>query len=421
MYLTSPTFNSSAKSNRLFLLQRRKYFLRCRILLFTVFLLPDNPTSWMKQRDKLNRRRKPSRRVPITAPPTRITKTTTTTTTTSTRKTTTTTTAEVKHDEAVVSAPVFYDNHGWNKPVSSSVWCQARQFRGIAWPHVQIGTTQSMPCPQNKNNKAQWTCVEADDKNVSGIWQNGWPNMDQCQSSWVRKLLLPGLSVPQSNHDHAKILKALVSQSLRHLSVRPVELFGGDILPILDVLDENLDVAADGLPAEEVHETIKKSITTLNHLLDSRSVFAWMDVSHNEVIGRQINAKVLQILHKASLVASKTNSLLGNLGGTSYGNAIRIQMGNNGNFSNMLPLGGIYTASNLCKFRCFIYFLLFRFTFPGFSLEANETFFLPKMCFPWSCPSWHKCHCHVHRGKMAYFVAMVTVKDAHARRRKKRW
>ena len=332
-----------------------------------------------------NNDQKPSRRVPITAPPTILTHPTTTLFTTTkfdspmTTMTPLTSTAvtrmtatPLQPEEPVVSAPVFYDNNSWNnKPVN---WCQETRIRDIGWERAKVGTSARMPCPHNGENFAVWTCQTGPNL-ATPVWTPDWPDMSQCQSRWAARIpaLVSSLASDHvSSLDYTRSIRSLTIQIFKRLSTRPVELFGGDILPILDVLAKNLDKGKIGNPAHSVQERV---VSVIRLLLDSGLLKAWKDIGDNDVIERSIMQKMFRVVDKAGKAAQKYHRHQKQESQiaapdeehnrkSEQRNPIVIQMGNSGsgNFSNVLPFRGIYTpalASNLCKFLLSqLYFLL---------------------------------------------------------------
>ena len=190
---------------------------------------------WMRtdnddSRPSINSRRKPERRVPITAPPTRPSAETTTTAATPGKR-------ERFRPETpfpeVSAAPVFYENHhgpGYlapettttsqdglatarieplttqptliesnigseeminemqigsdvrdvvetgSKNVSSRDFCPARRSRGIAWPEVGVHAQARRPCPPGaEKGQAIWECVMGREGRPE--WRNDWPDL----------------------------------------------------------------------------------------------------------------------------------------------------------------------------------------------------------------------------------------------------
>jgi hypothetical protein len=193
------------------------------------WLKPDNDES----RPSINSRRKPERRVPITAPPTKPSAETTTTAAAPTFK------RERFRPETpfpeVSAAPVFYENHhgpgnpGFetttvaatagrdglatarndplsngptfvenrdemvnemqiepnardglvetvSKNVSGRDSCPSRGSRGILWPEVGVGSVARRPCPAGaEKGQASWECVAGRDGQP--YWKHDWPDL----------------------------------------------------------------------------------------------------------------------------------------------------------------------------------------------------------------------------------------------------
>ncbi len=197
----------------------------------SIFFLADVPP-WLKSsgdydesRPSINSRRKPERRVPITAPPTKPSLETTTMSLSRER-----TRPETPFpEEAVSAAPVFYENRNVGSasvtdvsrdglatsrtlessspssvedrispeeivnempiPIDRDVLdqnlnrnesifsvCPARRSRGIFWLEVPIGSIGRRPCPNGgENGHATWECVLGRDSEP--VWKNNWPDL----------------------------------------------------------------------------------------------------------------------------------------------------------------------------------------------------------------------------------------------------
>jgi hypothetical protein len=195
------------------------------------FVFSDVPP-WLKSsgdydegRPSINSRRKPERRVPITAPPTKPSFETTTTMALRERLRPETPFPEVS------AAPVFYENHhgsglesetsrdvtsasattttasrefdfsstpsienqissqemvnementfdrdGARNNDSSRAFCGSRRSRGILWIEISVGGVARRPCPTgSENGQAVWECISGRD--TQAIWKNNWPDL----------------------------------------------------------------------------------------------------------------------------------------------------------------------------------------------------------------------------------------------------
>lgn len=148
-------------------------------------------------------RRKPLRRVPITAPPRPATTPASTASTTSTTFSTISSTTSVMNTTSsgfssttpnpkLKAAPVFYE-------VSNVVMCDTINQRGILWPSTPAGSTAVQPCIKGS---ASWHCTS------HGQWAK--PDLSRCQSKkW----------------EDTEVTTAFLDT---------INLYGGDILPLLD-------------------------------------------------------------------------------------------------------------------------------------------------------------------------------------------
>jgi hypothetical protein len=203
-----------------------------RVSLYFKYLISDIPP-WLKSsggdydesRPSINSRRKPERRVPITAPPTKPSSFETTTIST------TTTARERPRPETpfpdVSAAPVFYENHHVSGNINSetessrdnfattktsviessssspslienqispqeifdennsfegstkngSRLCPARRSRGILWLEVAVGGFARRPCPHGAEAglQAVWECISGRDS--LPVWKSNWPDL----------------------------------------------------------------------------------------------------------------------------------------------------------------------------------------------------------------------------------------------------
>ena len=222
----------------------------------------------------LNTKRKPiSRRVPITAPPTRATSFALETEATSVFVTTNKPITPNSLDrESVISAPVFYENHSktqikynenyhvknsssfanknvhvinasnlektitnnLEKPSSALRRCFKTNARGLIWQETHYGSKPSQQCPNNPTSFAQWHCTE---KNGKGFWANNWPDLSRCRSKWIEALMK---SEDVKLVQHGRKILTLTDEVYDILQSSQHELFGGDLPSILDLIQSHI-------------------------------------------------------------------------------------------------------------------------------------------------------------------------------------
>ena len=169
------------------------------------------PWARNKERTSLNSaRRKPQRRVPITAPP--PVETSTSTTFSSGLDTTTvmtmTTTSSSSSSPISTFSYTFLPKMTRSTTEKTILGCGAVARRGIGWPLTPAGSVSVKTCA--KGTKATWLCQS------SGVWSPSGPDLSNCQGKKWK--LRP-----------AKELENLVGSGTIHL-------YGGDIVPLLDLV-----------------------------------------------------------------------------------------------------------------------------------------------------------------------------------------
>lgn len=275
----------------------------------------------------MTQKKKPYRRVPITAPPTTTTSTPTTTTTTTITSVTPVATSlnaprsppalgqpqtgdPGQDSEEAVSAPVFYEDsdhqlrqdpqHLLHEDGGGQAHgkCETRMSRGLAWRGVGVGKTQVAPCPNNPESTAEWKCLEGD------RWAHNWPNLSRCRSKWVEETLLQR----PTNHHGSPDLRHPVERIFNYLSQPDFSLYGGDLAPILGVVQNRLrallmeeDLAAAAGPRKDSFRTL---VSILSRILEARSAFAWRDLLGGGNATLQVEDRVLtSVEHLGELLA----------------------------------------------------------------------------------------------------------------------
>ena len=282
----------------------------------------------------LNTKRKPiSRRVPITAPPTRASSVALETEATSVFVTTNKPITPNSFDrESVISAPVFYENHSKTKitykenyhvknssssanknvhiinasnlektitnnleKTSSALRrCFKTNARGLIWQETHYGSKPSQQCPNNPSSFAQWHCTE---KNGKGFWANDWPDMSRCRSKWIEALMkTEDVKLIQ----HGQKILTLTDKVYNGLRSDQNELFGGDLQSILDLIQshirswiiniqnkkkkhfDNRFHTAEISKTDEWKSSLKKLSSILSNLINERSIDAWKDLVGNK-------------------------------------------------------------------------------------------------------------------------------------------
>ena len=303
----------------------------------------------------LNTKRKPiSRRVPITAPPTRATSVALETEATSAFVTTNNPITPNSLDrESVVSAPVFYENHSntnikykHNKSNENSSFtsannknvhilnasnlektisanqekssalrrCFKTNARGLMWRETHYGAKPSQQCPNNPTSFAQWHCTE---KNGKGIWANNWPDLSRCRSKWI-EVLMKTEDVQLIQHGR-KIL-AMTDKVYDSLNNNPLELFGGDLPPILNLIDSHLKSLrigiennskkvssphiARGILESDLNSSIEKLSSILSSIIDVKSINAWKDLVGNKNSHKATVEKFMDVSENLGAVIS---------------------------------------------------------------------------------------------------------------------
>ena len=295
-----------------------------------------------------NTNRKPiSRRVPITAPPTRATSVHLETETTSSAFVTTNKpiTQNSFDRESVISAPVFYENHNkaktkynnnnpknteenknvhilnvtnlqktinFNQENSALRRCFETNARGLMWQETHYSAKPSQQCPNNPSSFAQWRCTE---KNGKGVWANNWPDLSRCRSKWIEALL--------KNEDmrliqHGRKIRAMTNIINENLQIEPIELYGGDLPLILDVIDSHLKSLKIGIQNQgkqdlsfnkynlqlDLNSSINKLSSILSHLIDLRSIAAWKDLVGNKNGHKATVGKFMEVSENLGAVVS---------------------------------------------------------------------------------------------------------------------
>ena len=282
----------------------------------------------------LNTKRKPiSRRVPITAPPTRASSVALETEATSVFVTTNKPITPNSFDrESVISAPVFYENHSKTKityeenyhvknssssanknvhiinasnlektitnnleKTSSALRrCFKTNARGLIWQETHYGSKPSQQCPNNPSSFAQWHCTE---KNGKGFWANDWPDLSRCRSKWIEALMkTEDVKLIQ----HGQKILTLTDKVYDNLGSDQNELFGGDLQSILDLIQshirswiiniqnkkkkhfDNRFHTAEISKTDEWKSSLKKLSSILSNLINERSIDAWKDLVGNK-------------------------------------------------------------------------------------------------------------------------------------------
>ena len=251
---------------------------------------------------KLNSRRKPMRRVPITAPPpiTRFPTTTTTTSASSTAAITTTlrpsptrpviSSTKRTQEKFVSAAPVYYENNNEDEDEEEEEveetairrrrrdFCPSRRARSIIWPETKAGSTAVQPCPQEDRVSARWKCDESGKWSKNGRTAN--PDLSQCRSIWITPLIAKISLAPPSGSFSAAIVELD-----QHLAVYPI--YGGDVTAVLDVARTALGRLQGGgmIEADSEAEYNTKTMKTLGRLLrclsallEDKGRMAWADL-----------------------------------------------------------------------------------------------------------------------------------------------
>lgn len=230
------------------------------------------------------------RRVPITAPPTRvettITSTTTTTTTTTTTSATTATTwlpedtSKLINNQSLVSAAPVYIGH----PGGES--CGQQRLRGVTWPQLPLGHNVEIQCPNNPRLLAVRLCNE-----TSKRWDD--PDLSRCQSVWMVNLVRSsGL------FDPSRVANELDLQ----LAMFP--LYGGDILASIDLVS-NLTSYLDQWPVSNpaiIMELVGRMLHSFSTLLEAKSSDVWRDLPASMVKTSQ--NKLVEVVDTISQVFS---------------------------------------------------------------------------------------------------------------------
>ena len=283
----------------------------------------------------LNTKRKPfSRRVPITAPPTRATSVALETEATSVFVTTNKPITPNSLDrESVISAPVFYENHSktqikynenhhvknsssfanknvhvinasnlektitnnLEKTSSALRRCLKTNARGLIWQETHYGSKPSQQCPNNPTSFAQWHCTE---KNGKGFWANDWPDLSRCRSKWIEALMkTEDVKLVQ----HGRKIITLTDKVYNIMENSQYELFGGDLPSILDLIQSHIQSwiisiqnknkkrfdslyhTTEILKTEEWKSSLKKLSSILSNLINERSIDAWKDLVGNKI------------------------------------------------------------------------------------------------------------------------------------------
>lgn len=181
----------------------------------TFIILAGQSPLWTRNKEtrtSLNSvRRKPQRRVPITAPPPVASSSTTFSSgDTSTAVMMMTTSGEELTSSAT---PISTFSYTFLPKISTStvktiLGCATVAKRGIAWPFTPAGSVSVKQC--SKGTKATWFCQS------SGVWSPSGPDLSNCQGKkW--KLRPP------------TELENLVGSGT-------INLYGGDIVPLLDLV-----------------------------------------------------------------------------------------------------------------------------------------------------------------------------------------
>ena len=156
-------------------------------------------------------RRKPQRRVPITAPPP-VEPATSSTTFSSSSPTTVMTPTQASTAISTFSYTFLPPNMPSETTTSKTILaCESVEDRGISWPSTPAGSVSVKTCSK-AGSKATWFCQS------SGVWSPSGPDLSNCQGKkWNLRRSSP------------LELENLVGSGT-------INLYGGDIVPLLDLV-----------------------------------------------------------------------------------------------------------------------------------------------------------------------------------------
>jgi len=222
-------------------------------------------------------RRKPPRRVPITAPPSTLTttlsslasssastttpSTTTTTISSLTRSPTATTSSSITSSRIPLNNPRFNESriHVISTPVFPEIQtCKSKEIRGLTFPETPAGKQSVQKCPRGHGS---WRC------NLSGRW---WPEEDEFGAGH-RHSAGPDLSKCCSKNWSIFTNPIEVEAAMGNT----IHLYGGDIEPLLELVAK----LTEQFRSSTRSETDARSLTRiLSNLLDERLDIIWKDL-----------------------------------------------------------------------------------------------------------------------------------------------
>ena len=146
--------------------------------------------------------------------------------------------------------------------------CSTEVSRGLLWQASIPGTLLSTTCPDDASGLAMRECKLA-----------GWsrPQLGQCIALWLTSLA--------SSYTSHVLSPAQLSIMLRQ-KIASKELYGGDIIGVLDLADRLIKNAQfDKEGSDEHHPSLiqQNLANSLSSLLDRQTIPAWLDLSQIEL------------------------------------------------------------------------------------------------------------------------------------------
>ncbi|XP_022255105.1 adhesion G protein-coupled receptor L2-like [Limulus polyphemus] len=156
------------------------------------------------------------------------------------------------------------------KPQIPGKYCKGRFQREVNWPDTPIGKTSLQPCPRGARGNATWFC----DPKTNDFYPS-LPSFKHCKQRWLEDL---------ENEVHKdKGLDLLDISSILANKTNEIDLFGGDLSSVLDILSELQNKFDEKLTDKEKILNFTDSVTsTMNNVLDEKQGQAWEDLLKNE-------------------------------------------------------------------------------------------------------------------------------------------
>ncbi|XP_077980917.1 adhesion G protein-coupled receptor L2-like isoform X2 [Glandiceps talaboti] len=162
----------------------------------------------------------------------------------------------------------------------SRLYCPAMRNRDIDWPETMTGEIVEVECPPGTIGTAWWSCEDIPAQWIPSIG----PNLSQCKSPWVN-YITGKVDDIETTEDIVQITDMLVSNT-----ESSEELYGGDVVGCLDVINKLPDIVEDQLKdmnqeerQELVINTAEGNIKTGSNLLSAEHRSAWLDLPEEEL------------------------------------------------------------------------------------------------------------------------------------------